>query len=57
MDLERTEGGWGRVEGGSGFGDGGGAGGNEVCAIPARYRGSRGTEVGVGGSCFVSAAS
>ena len=55
--MERTKGGWGREEGGSGFRDGGGGGGNEVCAIPARYRVSRGTEVGVGGSCFVSAAS
>lgn len=54
--MERTEGGWGREEGGNGFG-GGGGGGNEVCAIPARYRVSGGTEVGIGGSCFVSAAS
>lgn len=35
VDLERTEGGWGREEGGNGFGDsGGGGGGNEFCAIP-----------------------
>ena len=34
VDLERTEGGWGREEGGNGFGDGGGGGGNEFCTIP-----------------------
>lgn len=58
--LQRTEGGWGREEGGNGFRDSGvGGGGGEFCAIliSARYRVSGGTEVGVGGSCFISAAS